>query len=95
MIYIYNDCCFVLNSIHMMNNILCSCSYSWPKDKHIPEKLRDIVQACLTVDPQQRPSIRKVIMLLQDEMHVDAPQTREESIAATAPSGQRDLIDLL
>ena len=88
--------CFVDNN--MINNILCSCSYSWPKEKHIPEKLRNVVQACLTVDPQQRPSIRKVIMLIEDDMQVDAPQAREESSAATAtpaPSGQHDLIDLL
>lgn len=82
----------------LIDDILCSCSYSWPKEKYIPEKLRHVVQACLTVDPQQRPSIRKVIMLLQDEIQVDAPQIREESsaaIATPAPSGQRDLIDLL
>lgn len=44
---------------------VCSGSYSWPhKNIEVIEEYRPIVEACLTVDPESRPTIDNVLRML-------------------------------
>ncbi len=92
---------------HYLLHFVRSCSYSWPKKslEDIPEKYRSIVDACLTVDPAVRPSIDRVLEMLDASPLLESEQpghfgvdtynrkTVEEKTELTTPDVP-NLIDL-
>jgi hypothetical protein len=66
---------------------LCSCSYSWP-EKGVDicdEKYRSIVEACLTVDPDERPSIDGVLQMLDDGCTLHECQQTNDGVCTDTP----------
>jgi serine/threonine protein kinase len=62
-------------------------SYTWPDTIPVSRMYANIVQACLTVDPTARPTIRHVLDMLDTDGGVPAEtsSTKTHSVPPTAP----------
>jgi hypothetical protein len=69
---------------------VCSGSYSWPtrRGNEVPEKFKNIVDACLQPHASNRPSIDSVLFMLEGA--IQPPQ----HVTTTTTTSTPNLIDL-
>ena len=52
---------------------------SWPKDRDVPERLKEFVERCWQQDPQRRPKIKEIVMELDQMQKVFAAEKQVEN----------------